>query len=366
MKKSILFFLVHPAKYHFHKVQINKLIYNGHKVDILITKKDMLEQLVKEEGWNYTNLFPKGRKLMFSNVFFSVPYFFFLTIYRLLKYTKNKKYDLFIGDLLTIVGLIRRVPTIFATDDTLKAVPQGAIFYHTATDIVAPIITDLGPYNKKKIGYFGYKAIAHLHPNHFKPRAENLPSELVGKKYFFIRATGFQASHDIGKKGIDNQLLNEIIDRLLPHGKIIISSERPLTKEFEKYLYKFKKTQIGEVLAFAELFISDSTTMTSEAAYLGTPSVEYDDYFHEIEQMLELKDKYKLIHCYRTSEQVDFLNKINHLLSKENLRKEYKKRQSKLLSDSIDVSSFLVWFYENYPKSRKSYFSSNLIQKKFV
>ena len=82
--------------------------------------------------------------------------------------------------------------------------------------------------------------------------------------------------------------------------------------------------------------------------------------------MLELKDKYKLIHCYRTSEQVDFLNKINHLLSKENLRKEYKKRQSKLLSDSIDVSSFLVWFYENYPKSRKSYFSSNLIQKKFV
>ena len=84
-----------------------------------------------------------------------------------MKFTKNKKYDLFIGDLLTIVGLIRKVPTIFATDDTLKAVPQGALFYKTATHIVAPFITDLGPYNKKKIGYYGYKAIAHLHPNHF-------------------------------------------------------------------------------------------------------------------------------------------------------------------------------------------------------
>ena len=90
MKKNILFFLVHPAKFHFHKVQINKLISNGHKVDILITKKDILEELVIEEGWNYTNLIPEGRKLSFSNVFISIPYFLFVTIYRLLKFTKNK------------------------------------------------------------------------------------------------------------------------------------------------------------------------------------------------------------------------------------------------------------------------------------
>ena len=47
--KNILFFLVHPAKFHFHKVQINKLIVNGNKVDILITTKDVLEELVIEE-----------------------------------------------------------------------------------------------------------------------------------------------------------------------------------------------------------------------------------------------------------------------------------------------------------------------------
>ena len=366
MKKNILFFLVHPAKFHFHKVQINKLISNGHKVDILITKKDILEELVIEEGWNYTNLIPEGRKLSFSNVFISIPYFLFVTIYRLLKFTKNKKYDLFIGDLLTIVGLIRNVPTIFATDDTLKAVPQGALFYKTATHIVAPFITDLGPYNKKKIGYYGYKAIAHLHPNHFKPQRENLPKELKDDKYFFIRATGFQASHDIGKKGIDNNLLKKIINQLSPHGKILISSERLLPDEFQKYSYTYKKTQIREVLAFAELFISDSTTMTSEAAYLGTPSIEYDDYFHEIEQMIELKEKYKLIHCFRTNDDVRFLNKINKLLADKDLKKKYKKRQQRLLSDSIDVSSFLVWFYENYPDSRKKYHSSHLVQKKFV
>tara|TARA_Y100000996_G_C22554137_1_gene654854 strand:+ start:891 stop:1991 length:1101 start_codon:yes stop_codon:yes gene_type:complete len=365
MKKNILFFLVHPAKYHFHKVQINKLIVNGNKVDILITKKDILEDLVREEGWSYTNLFPDGRKLSFSNVFISVPYFFILTIYRLLRYTKNKKYDLYVGDLLTIVGMIRRVPTIFATDDVLAAVPQGAIFYQTATDIVAPNVTDLGPYNKKKIGYSGYKAVAHLHPNHFKPRKESLPKNLYENKFFFIRATGFQASHDIGKKGIDDNLLSKIIKKLSPYGKIIISTERPLPKEFEKYLYDYNKTQINDIIFFAELFISDSTTMSSEAAFLGTPSIEYDDYFHEIEQMLELQDKYSLIHCFRTNDDSSFLDKIDELLHQKNLKEIYKKRRSKLLSDSVDVSSFLVWLFENYPQSKEDYFADPQIQKKF-
>ena len=60
---NILFFLVHPAKFHFHRVQVNELISRGHNVDILITNKDILEELVKEEGWEYTNIFPEGRKI---------------------------------------------------------------------------------------------------------------------------------------------------------------------------------------------------------------------------------------------------------------------------------------------------------------
>ena len=355
MKKSILFFLVHPAKFHFHKVQINKLILNGNKVDVLITNKDVLEELVIEEGWNYTNLFTEGRKLSFSKVFLSVPYFFFVTIFRLLKYTKNKNYDLYVGDLLTFVGLIRGVPTIFPTDDVLSAVPQAAIFYQTATDIVAPYVTNLGLYNKKKISYCGYKAIAHLHPNHFKAEKNRLPEILKNKKYFFIRVTGFEASHDIGKKGINDILLKKIIDQLLPIGEIIISSERVLPKEFDKYIYDYKKSDITHILYFAELFISDSTTMSSEAAFLGTPSIEYDDYFHEIEQMLQLKNKYRLIHCFRTRDENKFLAKIKNLSTQVDLKTKYKKRQKHLLSDCFDVSSFLVWFFENYPSSRIEY-----------
>ena len=64
-RKRFLFFLVHPAKFHFHKVQINELNKRGHKVDVVIIKKDILEELVKSEGWNYKNIYPEGRKIKF-------------------------------------------------------------------------------------------------------------------------------------------------------------------------------------------------------------------------------------------------------------------------------------------------------------
>ena len=49
-----LFFFVHPSKYHLYRITINELIRRGHEVDIVITSKDVLEDLVKKEGWKYT------------------------------------------------------------------------------------------------------------------------------------------------------------------------------------------------------------------------------------------------------------------------------------------------------------------------
>ena len=68
---NILFQLVHPAKYQFHKETINMLISEGHHVDVIIQKKDILESLVKSENWNYFNLFPNGRKTSIKPKFLS-------------------------------------------------------------------------------------------------------------------------------------------------------------------------------------------------------------------------------------------------------------------------------------------------------
>lgn len=355
-QKRFLFYLVHPAKFQFHKVQINALKQKGYIVDIVINTKDILEDLLKEEGWEYTNIFPNSRKIKGVHVYIAAFISIFLTVWRLMKYTRGKKYDVFVGDLLSIVGRFKGVTSFYATDDVLAAVPEQAIFFKTVKHIIAPEITDIGKYSTKKIAYSGYKALAHLHPNHFTPNENILSPELKGKPYFLIRCTGFGATHDIGKSGISNEVLQKIIPILEPHGQILITSERELPENLKKYNLKIRKNDITHYINYAQIFIGDSTTMCTEAAVLGTPAIEFDEYFFEIEQMLEIEKKYQLIHCFRTNQTEGFLNKISELVNTNNLKSTYLERRKKLLNDTIDVSSFLIWLFENEPKSVHVYF----------
>ena len=366
-KLNFLFFLVHPAKFHFHKVQINQLKEKGHHVDVLIITKDMLEDLVIEEGWEYTNIFPEGRKIKNVPVMIGAFISFFKSIYRLWKYTIGKKYDLYVGDLLSVLSLIRRTHSLHPTDDVFAAVPEDLIFFLTTEHAIAPVVCDLGRFNKYKIGYKGIKALAHLHPNHFKPNKKVLPIELQdGSPYFLIRCTGFMATHDINKSGISDKVLLKLVKLLKPYGKIFITSERILPKELNQYQLTIRKNDITHYMSFANIFISDSTTMSAEAAVLGTPSIEIDEYFYEIEQMIQLEKKYKLIHCYRVNEIDQFFDKINQLLKIKNLENIYHNRKNKMLSEMIDLSEFLVWLFENYPESKNEYFLNPDIQNRFI
>ena len=363
---NFLFYLGHPAKFNFHKQQINTLKRKGHIVDVIINTKDILEDLVIEEGWNYTNIFPKSRKIKGVHVYISAFVSLFLSVYRLWIYSRKKHYDVFVGDLLVVLGRLKRVPSFYPTDDVLSAVPEQQVALIPAHYIIAPEITYLGKYSKKKIAYKGYKALAHLHPNHFTPDLSKLSKNLQsGRPYFIIRCTGFGATHDINKTGIDNEMLNELVRVLSPQGNILISSERGLPENLSKYKMIINKSDMSHYLAFATILLSDSTTMSSEAAVLGTPSIEFDEYFYEIDQMLELQDKYGLIHCFRANERVQLFNKVDELLKIKNIKEIYKSRRDIMLADKIDVSSFLTWLFENHPQSTNAYFSNPEIQDTF-
>ncbi len=360
-----LFYLVHPAKFQFHKFQINKLKEKGHQVDVVINTKDILEDLVKEEGWNYTNIFPEGRKIKWLHVYIAAFFSIFKTIYRLLKYTRNKKYDLYIGDLLTVVGRFRGIPSLYPTDDVIRQVPEQSIFLFTTNHIIAPSITELGVFNRKKINYDGYKALAHLHPNHFTPNYSKISNVKEGGKYFLIRCTGFGATHDIGRSGVDDKVLRGLIEVLKNQGQIFITSERQLPDDLKKYQLNIQKSDIYHYIAFANLFIGDSTTMCSEAAILGTPVVEYDDYWHEIGQMLELQYKYGLINLFTPPDYESMLDKVDEIINQPNSKDLNLQKRNSFIQEKIDLNSFLVWFIENYPLSYKEYKKNPFCQYRF-
>ncbi len=352
-RKRILFFLVHPAKYHLHRVQIRELSKRGHRVDVVIVAKDILEDLVKEDGWQYTNLFPNGRKIKGLHIYLSSAINLLTTVYRLARYTRCKRYDLFIGDALTMLGRLLRVPSLYPMDDGLDTIPQQEIFWLPTTRLIAPDTVEMGKYEPKTVHYKGYKALAHLHPNHFTPDRSKLDYGLAdGTPFFLLRLSEYSSYHDLGRKGVDDEILTKLIPRLEPHGKVLISAERKLPPQYEKHRIEIRKRDICHYLYFAQLFIGDSTTMAAEAAVLGTPAIEFDDWWEITAQQLELQDKYGLIHGVKTSQPEALLAKVDELLALPgNLKDEFLARRDKMLAEKIDVSAFLIWYMENYPES---------------
>lgn len=345
-----LFFFVHPSKFHVFRNTINSLKLKGHTVDVLITSKDVLEDLLKSEGWDYTNIFPEGRKMRGVPAYISSAINFFRTIYRLYKFTKGKKYNLFItDDLLVYIGRLKKTPSIVFNDDDLSIVKQYALVLSQATHILSPDITDAGKYSYKKIGFPGYKELAYLHPKVFKPNLEVIKQfnpEL--EPYFILRLVSLRAYHDVGMKGISDKQAYELITLLEKHGKVFISSERILPESFEKYRLPIEPDKIAHVLNFAQIFIGDSQTMTSEAAVLGTPAFRCNDFVGKISVMEEKEMKYGLSFNYPPYRFDEMLVAIKELLEDQDFKEQFKLRQAKMLSEKIDLSAFMIWLFENY------------------
>ena len=84
-RMKIIIYLGHPAQFHFFKNIISKLIDNGHKVKILIKTKDVLENLVQLNNFEYQNIQFIPRK----NNKFSILIASLIRTYKVLKISIN-------------------------------------------------------------------------------------------------------------------------------------------------------------------------------------------------------------------------------------------------------------------------------------
>lgn len=371
VQKSFLFFLVHPSKYYLFRGLINNLLKEGHKVDVVITSKDVLENLIINEGWEYTDLFPEGRRSKAPNRFiimYKTLVNFIKTVYRLYKFTSKRKHDFYItDDSLTVVGWLRKVPTLFYIDDDLKVVPETTILMFFTNYIFAPSVTDMGRHNKLIVPFYGYKELGSFHPKNYNPNYEVVKQfNPEGGKYFILRLVSLTASHDVGKKGLDNAYVKQLIDKLEAHGKVFITSERELPEEFEKYRIQVSPNDISHALYHCEFLISDSQTMSAEAGVLGVPYIRYNDFVGRIAYLNELEEKFNLGVGVKTHEIEKLDQTINLFLNNPNLKEEHRVKRYKMLEEKVCMTDFMIWLFQDLDNRLKEVKSNPDIQKQFI
>lgn len=350
--RKYLFQLNHPAHFHLFKNVIDKLKSDGHQVLISIKDKDILKNLLSDyefiqltSGYRKNNIFSIIRNLYYRDK-------------KLYKIVKDFNPDLMIGtspEIGQISPLLKTPSLFFGEDDVNLSLPMylGALTcYPFFKTILSPIGVMNSIWKRKTIYYNGFQKLAYLHPNYFQPDRSKVKIPL-NKKYFFIRFANLQAYHDVNAKGISDSLANELINKLKSKGEILISSERNLPKQFEKYRFKGNLNEIHHYLYYANLFIGDSQSMAVECAMLGTPNIRFNDFVGRISVLEEIEKKLNLSIGIHSSLPNNFLEKVDSIINDDKIIEEYKERRKDLISYKIDVTAFFVWFIENYPESQK-------------
>lgn len=361
-------YLGHPAHFHLYKNVIKNLKKDGHTVEVLIKKKENLEQLLQNSGIPYHNILREGRKDTKLGMGLGA----LKRMWRELVFCIKQKPDLLTGTSVenSYVGPLLRIPVVYCGEDDAHVIPlQAKVCYPGASVVLTPDTCDDGKWAKKTTKYPSYHELAYLHPNHFTPSAEIVREQGIDpeKPYAIMRFVKLKANHDDNIKGINKEVAMRLIEIMKPHMDIYITSERELESELEPYRIKINPIYMHDVMAFASLYIGDSQTMAMEACTMGVPSIRFNDFVGKIGVMAELEDGNLLgeqVPCYnlgigikaseagaveklyRTVEEIVAMPEKKRLAT-------WKERKERMLADKIDYAKFLTWLIENYPASAK-------------
>ncbi|MDM7911710.1 MAG: DUF354 domain-containing protein, partial [Methanotrichaceae archaeon] len=191
----IIFDLGHPAHVHLFKYIMRALEGHGHEIKICVREREnMVGRLLDHYGFVYQNI-ERNVPGLLNKAFTMIK-----NDYKLMRISKEFNPDLFVSitsPYSAQTSKLMRRPFIAFTDSE----PTGLILSLTLpfTDAV---ITPYGfkkDFGKKHIRIRGFKELAYLHPNWFKPDPDVLDMLEVSKDeiYVLLRFNSFDSSHDL-------------------------------------------------------------------------------------------------------------------------------------------------------------------------
>lgn len=277
---------------------------------------------------------------------------------KIVKIAKKFKPDILMGVLnpaIVHAGKIISKKSIIFTDSEPEVVkyPIADLITTPFADVILTLSSVRHDYGKKEVRVNSYKELAYLHPQLFTPNPSVLDTIGLkkGEDFVLLRFVAWGAYHDLDQAGLAIREKRAFIERIEPYARVFISSESKLPEEFEKYRIPIKPEQMHDLLYFAKLLVCDSQTMTTEAAMLGTPAIRINSFVgnHDMGNFVELEEKYGLIYNYREPEMA--IRKVVELLKITDLKKDTGEEKKRIFQEKINITEFMVWFVENYPKS---------------
>ncbi|WIV67616.1 DUF354 domain-containing protein [Natrialbaceae archaeon AArc-T1-2] len=337
----------HPGHVHFFRHPIEELTARGHEVSVFARENDVAIDLLEAYDIDHEVLAGESNSLV-SLAAVQATY-----ETRLLRRVRRIDPDVVTaigGVAASHVGSMTRAKSLVYYD-TEHATFVTTLAYPFADVICTPECyrDDLGP---KQVTYPGYHELAYLHPDRFAPDPAVLDAVGLGyeDRYAVVRLSSWQASHDVGHGGVDEP--GAIVDRLEDAGlRVLLAAEGTLPPELESYQFTTSPDRMHDLLAYADVVLSEGATTAAEAAVLGTPAVYVNPL--SLGYTDELGGKYGLLFGFHGAKRhVRGLERAASIV--EQPRSTWVRRRQRLLEDQIDVADLVVQQLETLARSHRT------------
>jgi hypothetical protein len=344
---KILTDLGHPKNVHIIKNLIPLLKQKGHEIHVVYREREHIQDLCRAFGIKGTNRGPGSAGLLGK--------FFYLlkTDFQLYKLAFKIKPDLllsFASPYLANLALLAKIPMI-VFDDTEQNRLVQRIYSSCSAAIVVPACFKKN-LSQRQIDFDGYFELAYLSPRYFKPESAIL-KELgltAGEKFVLLRFVSWQAVHDISHRGLSLEEKQELVAAFSGLARVFISAEGELPDGLEPLRLKTPPELIHQVMANAALVFSEGATMAAEAAVLGVPSIYCSDL--RPGYITDLEKRHGLLSAFSRNDFKNALEKgLEVLQNNGDFQKSLEQKRDVMLEQSIDVTAFMTWFIDQFPKS---------------
>ncbi|NLV57817.1 MAG: hypothetical protein GXY67_03520 [Clostridiales bacterium] len=337
---KILLTIDHPAWVHqFHHI-VHTLESRGDQVKVVAIDRGGVGELLESYGIAYVRCATTTGKGVLQKAL--------LLVWLSLEHTWQGlrfRPDVFIGrasPMQAFAAWVCRKPHLLYEDTEVSKFSLN-LCKRLSTKILTPrtFLTDLG---EKQERVDTYKELFYLHPSVFTPDKQVLreagfePDE----PYIILRFSAWNASHDIGRRGLDVAGKEALVKRFKKYGRVYVSDEGTLPESLASYRLSTPYALIHHVLAFARLVYSEGATMASESVVLGTHAIYVNTLLSGTTQ--EMHRRFELLYPFQQGEDryQKAADKAEELLADPALEQKGREKRARLLKEKIDINDYFI------------------------
>lgn len=329
---TVVVTIQHPAHVHFYKHAIRELERRNHEVHLFVATEDLATDLLDSYGFDYVVLGERGPRLTRPARQAAVEYRLWRAARRLQPDVMTAIGGVAVSHVAALVGARSVVFT-----DTEHATVSNRIAFPFADEVLTPDCYD-DDHGSNQVRYTGCHELAYLHPDRFSPDPSVLSDVGLSRddRFVVLQHGGWEPVTDVNDSGFVD--VGDVVRRIESIGvEVRLTSDGTHPPEVNDRGLDLRPDRMHDLLAYADLFIGESGTMSLESAVLGTPAV----YIHTARPgIVDRLDRYGLLYPFHDEDRHE--QGVETAIELVSANVDWEDRRREFVDDHVDTTEVVV------------------------